>query len=295
MENPWSLPNSVLIQRAIRAAAQVAREHGLAFGDEPRVIHEGSNLLLHLHPAPVVARVATTTAMVREGDAWLTREVAVAGHVAAQGAPTIAPSADIPPGPHHFSGLTMTFWQHVQELPEPPEPKRTGAALRECHEALRSYDGPTPLPRMAVMREAEEIIERFAADGTLSNLDAGLLREAAAQSQRDIDALGLPLQAVHGDAHLGNVINTPDGPLWSDWEDTCLAPTPWDVGCLLATGRYFGDDPAPGQAAVEAYGEAPDEAFVQARRLQGTVWSFVFARDHPERRSYAEGLMAQYR
>jgi streptomycin 6-kinase len=295
MENPWSLTTSVLTQRALRAAAQVAREHGLSFGGEPRVIHEGSNLLLHLHPAPVVARVATTTAMVREGDAWLTREVAVAAHVAAQGAPTVAPTTELPPGPHHFSGLTMTFWQHVGQLPEPADPGRTGAALRECHEALRTYEGAARLPRMAVMREAEQIIERFAADGTISNPDAGLLREAAAQSRRAIDELDLPLQAVHGDAHLGNVINTPDGPLWTDWEDTCLAPAPWDLGCLLASGRYFGDDPEPGAAAVKAYGEPPDEAFVQARRLQGTVWSFVFARDHPERRPYAERLMAQYR
>jgi hypothetical protein len=293
MENPWTLATSVLTQRATRAAAQVAREHGLSFGDEPRVIHEGSNLLLHLHPAPVVARVATTTAMVREGDAWLTREVAVAGHVAAQGAPTVAPTAEIPPGPHHFSGLTMTFWQHVDETGEPADPQAAGQALRDCHAALTTYSGD--LPRMAVMREAEQIVERFAADGTLSNPDAGLLREAADQSRRDIDDLGLPLQAVHGDAHLGNVINTRDGPLWTDWEDTCLAPAPWDLACLLASGRYFGDDPGPGAAAVKAYGEPPDEAFVQARRLQGTVWSFVFARDHPERRPYAEGLMAQYR
>jgi Ser/Thr protein kinase RdoA (MazF antagonist) len=295
MEYSCTLPTSVLTQRALRAAAQVAREHGLDFRDEPRVIHEGSNLLLHLHPAPVVARVATTTAMVREGDAWLTREVAVAAHVAAQGAPTVAPTGEIPPGPHHFSGLTMTFWQHVQQVDEPADPQRTGQALRDCHEALKTYDGPVPLPRMAVLREAEEIIERFASDGTLSNPDAGLLREAAAQARRDIDVLGLPEQAVHGDAHLGNVINTPGGPLWTDWEDTCVAPAPWDLGCLLASGRYFGDDPEPGAAAVEAYGGAPDEAFVQARRLQGTAWSFVFARDHPERRDYAERLMAGYR
>src|SRR5215208_4998029 len=101
------MPTSVAPQRALRAAALVAREPGVHFGDEPRVMHEGSNLLLHLHPAPVVARVATTTAMVREGDAWLTREVAVAGHAAAAGAPVVSPTSEMPPGPHHFSGLTM--------------------------------------------------------------------------------------------------------------------------------------------------------------------------------------------
>jgi streptomycin 6-kinase len=292
MENPC-MPARVVTQRAIRAACHVALEHGLRFDEEPRVIHAGSNLLLHLHPAPVVARVATTTAMVREGDAWLTREVAVADHVARQGAPTVAPSDELPPGPHHFSGLTMTFWRHVTELPEPADAAHVGEALRRCHEALASYDGR--LPELALIRETEEIIERFAADGTLSNLDAGLLREAAAANRKAVAELNAPLQPVHGDAHLGNVINTPDGPLWTDWEDTCLAPRAWDLACLVASGRYFGSDPAPGERAAAAYGESPDEALVQARRLQGTVWAFVFARDHPDRRPYAERLLAQYR
>jgi hypothetical protein len=285
--------SSVLIQRALRAAAQVAREHGLRFEDEPRVIHQGSNLLLHLHPTPVVARVATTTAMVREGNAWLTREVSVAGHVASKGAPAIPPSRELPPGPHEFSGLTMTFWELVQEVPEPPDPKLAGRALSECHEALQTYTGD--LPAMAVMTEAVQIVERFAADGTLSNRDAGLLREAAATSRKRIDDLDLPLQPVHADSHLGNLVNTPDGPLWTDWEDTCLAPTQWDVACLAASGRCFGHDPAPGEAAIKAYGESPDDAFVEARRLQGTAWGLVFARDHPEQRDYAERLLAHYR
>jgi hypothetical protein len=285
-------PN-VLTERAIRAVSHVARDHGLHPSGEPRVIHEGSNLLLHLHPAPVVARVATTTAMVREGDAWLTREVAVAGHVASKGAPSVAPSAELPPGPHVFSGLTMTFWEYVHEVPGPADPKRAGQALRDCHDALRSYEGD--LPRMAVMREAERIIERFAADGTLSDDDAGLLREAAAANRNRLKQLDLPLQAVHGDSHLGNTINTADGPIWTDWEDTCLAPRQWDLGCVLASGRCFGQDPAPGEAAAKAYGELPDDAFVEARRLQGTAWSLVFARDHPERREYSEGLLTHYR
>src|SRR3954447_12042894 len=149
MENPWTLPTSVLIQRALRAVTQVAREHGLQFDDEPRVIHDGSNLLLHLHPAPVVARAAATTAIIRKGDAWLAREVAVARHVAAQGAPTVAPTEEIPPGPPHFSGRTMTFWQHVTEVAEPADRERAGHALRECHEALAGYPEAAILPPMA--------------------------------------------------------------------------------------------------------------------------------------------------
>jgi Ser/Thr protein kinase RdoA (MazF antagonist) len=59
---------------------------------------------------------------------------------------------------------------------------------------------------------------------SLSRDDAAVLRRAAAGVRRRIDALALPVQAVHGDAHLGNVINTARGPLWNDWGDAFLGP-----------------------------------------------------------------------
>ena len=287
------MAHAVLTQRAIRAATHVAHDRGLAFADEPEVLHEGSNVLIHLHPAPVVARVATTTAMVRSGDAWLTREVAVAAHAAAAGAPVVSPTSEMPPGPHHFSGLTMTFWTYVRQSSDPPDPQRAGHALRETHEALRDF--PDPLPRMAVMRETEEIIERFAAEGTLDHHDAARLRSAAADARERVDALDLPVQTVHADAHLGNVINTAAGPLWGDFEDTCIAPVAWDLACLVTSGIAFGADPEPGRRALAAYGDGPDDAFVAARRLQGTVWSLVFARDHEDARDLSERLLDWYR
>ena len=83
---------------------------------EPAVFRDGSNLLLHLRPAPVVARVATTTAMVRDGvEAWFQREVAVASHLVERGAPVVPPSNEVPPGPHQRNGLWLTFWRYVDQ------------------------------------------------------------------------------------------------------------------------------------------------------------------------------------
>ncbi len=42
---------------------------------------------MHLVPTPVIARVATTTGTVRQGDGWFAREVAVARYLAAANAP----------------------------------------------------------------------------------------------------------------------------------------------------------------------------------------------------------------
>jgi Ser/Thr protein kinase RdoA (MazF antagonist) len=279
-------------QRALRAAVEVAEQAGLRF-DRPRVLRDGSNLLVHLQPAPVVARVATTTATVRAGDAWLAREVAVAGHLARLGVPVVSPSAVVAPGPHRHDGQTLTFWEYAEELDAPMDARLAGRGLRECHEALADFDGD--LPPMALLREAEELADRLSPSAE----DADMLRGAAARVRRRIDSLALPLQAVHGDAHLGNVINTPRGPLWNDWEDTFLGPAAWDLGCLHASVRAFGQDPAPVAAAQAGYGEALADdvlaVFVDARRFQGTVWTMVFALEHPDWRERAAALLAWYR
>ncbi len=221
-------------QRAVRAAVAVAEDCDLRVG-RPIVLRDATNLLVHLSPAPVVARVATGTSAVRHGDAWLFRELAVAGHLARAGAPVVAPSDQLPAGPHHRDGLVLSFWQYVQEIDAPLDARRAGRGLRLCHEALTDFEDE--LPRLAVFDEAERIVERLAAAGFLADEDSDRLRRLAATVRASVAGLAMPEQAVHGDAHLGNVITTADGPLWNDWDDAFCGPTAWDVGCLHASAR----------------------------------------------------------
>lgn len=287
---------AALTRRALRAAVAVAAEHGLRC-DEPAVLADASNLLVRLAPAPVVARVSTVVSLMRPGDAWLAREVAIARHLVAAGAPVVAPSAEIDPGPHHHDGLVLSFWTYVEERPVPIDFEEAGRRLRVCHETLTSFDGD--LPAMAALDEAQALIEQLAATGDLGDADAALLRRAGEQARERIDALGLPWQALHGDAHLHNVINGRDGPLWNDWEDTFRGPRAWDLGCMHAAARAFGRDPEPVAAAQRGYGDPLDEAtlgaFVDARRFQGTAFMVLMAREQPDRRARSERLLAYYR
>jgi hypothetical protein len=76
---------SALQRRALAAAGVVASACGLKF-DEPAVVHSQSNVLVHLRPAPVVARVMTgTVALHDDPQKWLEREISVLEFLAPSG------------------------------------------------------------------------------------------------------------------------------------------------------------------------------------------------------------------
>ena len=88
---------------ALLAAQAVARDHGVDC-DEAVAIAAGSNVLVHLKSAPVVARVMTGTALLHDDvEQWLAREVAV-GAFAAEHRLGRSPTDLLPPGPHRQDG-----------------------------------------------------------------------------------------------------------------------------------------------------------------------------------------------
>ena len=117
-------------------AVAVARAHGLRV-EAPVILRDQLNVLVHLRPAPVVARVAGTIAVVRPGTAWQARELSVTAHLARAGAPVVAPSDELPPGPHEHNGRVISFWRHAPAVEV--DAAAAGEALAHCHEALRTY------------------------------------------------------------------------------------------------------------------------------------------------------------
>jgi Phosphotransferase enzyme family len=277
--------------RPLEAAVSLARAHGLAV-DEPVVLRDLSNLLVHLRPAPVVARVATTTAAARAGGLdWLEREVELARFLVTRGAPVVAPAAELPPGPHLNEGWAITFWHHVDHDPDRPPPgAEVGAALRVLHEELEPY--PAELPGLdAMLDEVERLIGHLEGTDGLLQGDLERLRSALERSRAGIAAAGLPERALHGDAHAGNLLSTSSGPLWTDLEDTCRGPVEWDLACLVASARVLGLEAKRSAEAFAAYGHDPAdpglEPFVDARSLQTAAWTAFMAERHPHLRERA--------
>jgi hypothetical protein len=251
------------------------------------VLHDGSNLLVHLRPAPVVARVPAMVADLRRGPAWLFREVQVAGRLAAAGAPVVPPAAVVAPGPHIRRHRAITFMTYVEVSAARPDPVAAGRALAACHAALARER--LDLPPHALLQEARGLLPRLAGEGMLSAEDAEVIERAAGRAAAGLSASRLPLRPVHGDAHLGNALATVGGVLWNDWEDAFLGPVEWDLACLLHPARVLGEHRADVAAAVDAYAAPVDprglEAALVGRTVQAAVWSALFARARPGARS----------
>ncbi|BAZ16032.1 stress response kinase A [Calothrix sp. NIES-4071] len=267
---------NLTLQKAVRAACEVAENHNITF-NKPIILSNQSNVLIHLHPTSVVARVATTTGTVRKGDAWLKREVAVSSYLAENGAPIIPPSVQLPPGPYEHNGLILSFWEFVKVLEQPPDPVAVGRALRSCHEVLSNFQGE--LTVLDLFEESQQILTQLLTDKAFSAEDAEMLVSISQRLNNQIKQIQAPMQPLHGDANFSNVLNTTRGVLWGDWEDTFIGPVAWDLACLVARAIVFGTGIEQANAALQGYGIDIDEGLldllVQARTFQTVLWNYI--------------------
>jgi hypothetical protein len=223
-------------QRAVAAALALAPENGLRV-EESAVLNDLFSLLVHLRPAPVVARVTTYMPKLRTPIAdWLDREIAVTTYLSEQGAPVVAPSQELPLGPHERDGFWISFWTHVEPNPDrTPTTDDCSALLPDLHTVLRSYSGELPaLCADDVTRGLETL---GGADDVLDESDVDLLCASAERLRPLWEAPSGDVQPLHGDAHPGNLISTRDGGLvWIDFEDVCLGPVEWDLATMMDPG-----------------------------------------------------------
>jgi hypothetical protein len=260
----------------LAAAGAVAVGYGLA-QDEAVVIYSGSNVLVHLRPAPVVARVMTgTVALHDDPSCWLKREISVIEFLAPSGL-AVAPSPLIAPGPHQYEGLWMTFSEWIPDVQPAPyldKAHRFGRALRDLHDELRRFEGD--LGNLDVLREDIERVH-----GQLRPADA---QEADAISsvRARLDALqevvfesSLPTQALHGDVSLSNLLHTPQRLIWNDFEDTFRGPVHWDVASYVGSLRIRGASSSFVEEMLNAYGWDDEQElvpFIAAQDVYDEIW-----------------------
>ena len=245
--------------RAVAAATAAGRDLGLAV-EEPRVLYDVFSVVVHLAPEPVVVRVPTVLppSYSRAPETQTSQqrsELAVAGWLADRGHPVVPPSPLVPREPVRRDGFSMTFWQFVEQLPDAePDMTRRIRQTARLHAALRDYD-PQGGERLGFWAPFGSYVpEGLSALARLPQLiDAVDLRRA----QREWDAIGpvltsrvafaeafpgVALQTIHGDAPYHNMISTPAGDLWSDFE-------------LVTVGAVESDLAMVGPEALAVYDE----------------------------------------
>ncbi|GGN16752.1 hypothetical protein GCM10011609_67030 [Lentzea pudingi] len=249
----------------VRAAVSLAASHGLRCSD-PLVLKHGSNVLVHLHPAPVVARIAARTALIRPSViSHFTRDLSVSSFLAGRGVPVVTPSDELPAGPHVVDGFVLSFSTYVAHEPGVRLSREDVLKLLpDLHAELRLYEGELPL--RGPLDDIDNIL------GYLDRLgvpDLGRFRTWR-------DSLNWPehhndVQPLHGDSHAGNLLVTPSGPVWNDFEDTWRGPVAWDLACV-------GIEEAA-QRTVEIYGggaaSSDVEFHTETRRMFGTLWDVL--------------------
>lgn len=271
----------LLERRALEAACAVATEHGVPC-EQAAVVYSGSNVLIHLRPSPVVARVMTGTVVLHDDpERWLEREVAVLGFLAPTGL-AVAPSPLIAPGPYQRDGLWMTFCEwipHCTQAGVREGASRLGRALHDLHDELSAFPG-----ELAGLPELQGDIERL----------WRLLRPTATLSAQRIESLhtrllaltetvfgaSWPVQALHGDASLSNLLRTSERLVWNDFEDTFRGPVHWEVAGYVISLEAHGADSAFVAQALGAYGWGDRlelAPFTAAHEVYDEIWQLYDA------------------
>jgi Ser/Thr protein kinase RdoA (MazF antagonist) len=292
---------------AARAAVAAAAALGVT-GVEPAILADGSNVIVHLAPSTLVAKVTGSNTEVRPGsDGWLGRELDLACFLTAAGAPVMTPSAEVPAQVHRAEGHAMSFWTYLKPSDAwPPDEATIGSMLRDLHGVLRTYpdallpslpEGPlADIPAFLARRQTSR-----ASQTLVSDADAAVLAEAFSGLTGDLAAAtaSAPVQALHGDAGAGNLMATGGRWVWHDFEEAWSGPVAWDLAATTASPRF---DRVRILAAYTGRAHRPDEresaqlrACEQLRRLHLTIWYALYAERLPDCRQRAAELLASWR
>lgn len=246
--------------RAVAAAAGAGRDLGLRV-EEPRALYDVFSVIVHLAPSPVVVRVPTVLPPSRVGHpdaqaAQQRRELAVAGWLAARGYPVVPPSDWVAPEPVDRDGFSMTFWRHVDVVDSPPDYAARVAQTARLHAALRDYptsDGELDfwVPYGTYVPEGLAALEHL--PGVVAHADleraqrewAVMAPILTSQQAFEAEFPDAAVQPIHGDAPFHNMLTTPGGELWSDFE-------------LVTLGTVESDLAMVGEDALGAYDDAAE-------------------------------------
>ena len=206
-------------RRATQAAISSVSSLGLTAHDAA-VLHNSDKLTLRLQPCDVLARVAPAARQCAQF------EVDVAQRLAEVGSPVAALET-----PEVFvrDDYVVTLWTYYEPVTTQPIPPADYAGtLERLHGGMRTIDLPTPhfTDRVA---QAQALVADHDRTPKLADPDRVLLAGTLDRLRRAVSGSGRPEQLLHGEPHPGNLLSTPTGLLFIDFETCCRGPIEFDL------------------------------------------------------------------
>lgn len=239
-----------------------------------------NNAVYALAGAPVVVRIVGSRALRHR----VAKVVAVARYFERHDVPAIR----LLPGveqPLHVGEHVVSVWQEV-----PRAARRANAA--DLAGLLRRVHALAPPEGLEEWSPLDDVRARVADAEELAKADREFLLRRCAEVEVELAGLDFPLPRalVHGDAHPGNVIIGPGGPVLCDFDSSCVGPPEWDLTPLAVGQERFGDPAGRYRMLVDTYGFDVTAwggfaVLRAARELKLTTSVLPILRSHPHVRS----------
>jgi hypothetical protein len=183
------------------------------------LLRDVNNAVFELVGDPVVIRLVTLPSYVSRA------ELAVAGATvfAEHGVPAIR----LLPGvcqPVRVGEQVATVWQAVPSSGPPP----SGADLARLLRAVHAVSLACRLPGWDPLTDFDNRVRHTA---MMAAADREFLLRRSAELATAVTELQFVFSTavLHGDAHLGNIIPGPDGPVLCDFDSCAIGPPEWDL------------------------------------------------------------------
>lgn len=225
-------------RRAVAAAMSAASAAGLVV-DDAVVLNDSNRLVVRLTPCDIVARI---TPMTHHAGHHMSaeREVELVKRLAQTGSPVAALDTRVEPRVFVHDGFKISMWTYFEpaEFPALP-PAGYAQALERLHAGLRQIDFTPPHVMDRVAAVQQDVAGRDVTPD-LADTDRALLASTLRDLRRSIVNRRLPEQLLHGEPHSWNVLNTNNGPLFIDFENTALGPVEYDLAWVpkAVSDRY---------------------------------------------------------
>lgn len=223
-------------RRAVAAAMSTASELDLAV-DDAIVLSDSNRLVVRLTPCDTVARVTPATHFASaEQEVELVRRLAQTDSPVAPLEPRVEPRVFV------RDGFKIALWAYFEPVQSRMlRPAEYAQALARLHAGLRRIEVTTPHFTDRVAATQRDVASRDVTPD-LAETDRALLASTLHDLGRSIVNRRSAEQLLHGEPHPFNILDTKNGPLFIDFENTARGPVEYDLAWVPGeVSRHYPD------------------------------------------------------